>query len=203
LKPNDKVFLRLPTEDAGKRRVLRPATVLAVDAAGCALQLEDVVALVSATEAFVHFEAEQKFWQQSVRVGAVEPERPGVLRLQFLGMPVSGESRQAFRVSCLGANIQAKVGDEAACEVVDLSVTGFAFYAESQYQVGHRLPVLLVHDGKEYRSLATIQSARSLDAKRSRYGAHCTDGANDNLAKSLAALGLAVQSEQLRRLASG
>ena len=203
MKPNDKVFFRLPTEDAGKRRVLRPATVLGVDAAGCELQLEDVVELVSATEAFVHFEAKQKFWQQSVHVGAVEPERPGVLRLQFQGMPVSAESRQAFRVSCLGANIKAKVGDEAACEIVDLSVTGFAFYAESQYPLGYSLRVLLVHDGKEYRGSATVQSARSLDAKRSRYGAHCTDGANDNLAKSLASLGRAVQSEQLRRLASG
>ena len=203
MNPNDNVFFRLPTEDAGKRRVLRPATVLAVDAAGCELQLENVVEVVNATEAFVHFEAKRKFWQQSVRVGALEPERPGVLRLQFQGTPVSAESRQAFRVSCLGANIKAKVGDEAACEVVDLSVTGLAFYAETSYHVGHRVRVLLVHDGKEYKGFATVQSARSLHAKMFRYGAHCTDGANDNLAKSLAALGLAVQSEQLRRLASG
>ena len=35
-----------------------------------------------------------------------------------------------------------------------------------------------------------------------RYGVHCTDGANDNLAKSLPALSLAVQSEQLRRLSN-
>jgi hypothetical protein len=177
--------------------------VLAVDAAGCELQLDDAVEVVSATEAFLHFEAKRKFWQQAVLVAASEPGRPGVVGLQFQGTPVSAESRQAFRVSCLGANIKAKVGDEAACDVVDLSVTGLAFYSQSHYHVGHRLRVLLVYDGKEYKGFVTVQSTRPLPAKLFRYGAHCTDGAHDNLAKSLAALSLAVQSEQLRRLASG
>jgi hypothetical protein len=203
LKPSDKVFFRLPTEDAGKRRILRPATVLSVSRAGCELQLEDAVEVVNAAVAFLHFEEKRQFWQQSVLVAESEPERPGVLALTFQGTPVSAESREALRVACLGADIRADFGEEAACEVVDLSVTGLAFYAQSHYHVGHRVRVLLAYDGKEYKGYATVQSARSLDAKRFRYGAHCTDGASDNLAKSLAALCLAVQSEQLRRLASG
>lgn len=202
MKPNDKVFFRLPTEDAGKRRVLRPATVTAVDAEGCELQLEDAVDVVYATEAFLHFESKRKFWQRAVRVVS-EPARPGLLRLSFQGTPVSAESRQAFRVSCFGADIKAKIGDDADCEVVDLSVTGLAFYSPHHYHAGHRLRVSLVHDGKEYKGFATVQSTRSLNAKTFRYGAHCTDGASDNLAKSLGALCLAVQSEQLRRLAGG
>lgn len=203
MKQDDKVFFRMPTVDAGKKRILRPGTVLAVDEAGCKLQLEDSVAIEEGSDGFLHFEEKRKFLQQAVRVVSVDPERAGVVAVQFQGTPVSAESRQAFRVSCLGANIKARIDDEAGCDVVDLSVTGFAFYSHSPYQVGRRLRVSLQYDGKDYQGFATVQSTRSLNAKQFRYGAHCTDGAGDNLAKSLAALSLAVQSEQLRRLANG
>lgn len=204
MKLDDKVFFRLPKEDAGKQRILRPATVLSFDEVGCKLQLEHPVEVAAATDAFLHFEERRKFLQQSVRVvGETDPEQPLLLSLQFQGTPVSAESRQAFRVSCLGANIKALVAEEADCDVVDLSVTGFAFYAKSQYEVGRRVRVSLIYDGREYKGYATVQSTRALSAKQFRYGAHCTDGAGDNLAKSLAAVSLAVQSEQLRRLSNG
>lgn len=203
MKQDDKVFFRLPKEDAGKQRILRPATVLAIAEGACTLQLEHPVDVAESTDAFLHFEEKRKFLQQSVRVLSVDPEKPGLISLQLQGSPISAESRQAFRVSCLGANIKALIAEEAECDVVDLSVTGFAFYAKSQYEIGRRLRVSLVYDGREYKGYATVQSTRTLNSKMFRYGAHCSDGAGDNLAKSLASLSLAVQSEQLRRLAVG
>ena len=203
MKQDDKVFFRLPKEDAGKKRILRPATILSVSENECKLQLEHAAEIADSTDAFLHFEERRKFLQQAVLVVSVDPEQPSVLTLQFQGTPVSAESRQAFRVSCLGASIKASVGEETDCDVVDLSVTGFAFYARSQYEVGRRLRVSLMYDGREYKGYATVQSTRAMNPKLFRYGAHCTDGAGDNLAKSLAAVSLAVQSEQLRRLANG
>ena len=203
MKQDDKVFFRLPKEDAGPKRVLRPATVLGVDSAGYKIQLEQEVDVPAESDAFLHFEERRKFLQQSVRVVAVDPEQPRVLALQVQGAPVSAETRQAFRVSCLGANIKALIADEPGCDIVDLSVTGFAFYTKSHFDVGQRVRAIVPYDGREYRGFATIQSMRSLDAKIIRYGAHASDGAGDNLAKSLAAISLAVQSAQLRRLANG
>lgn len=202
MKQDDKVFFRLPKEDRGSQRVLRPATVVGVDDTGCRIQLEQAADVGAASDGFLHFEERRKFLQQSVRVVAVDAGRPRVLALQIQGTPVSAESRQAYRVSCLGANIKAVIADEPGCDIVDLSVTGFAFYARSQFEVGQRVRAVIPYDGREYRGYATIQSVRLLGAKIIRYGVHSSDGAGDNLTKSLAAISLAVQSEQLRRLAN-
>lgn len=202
MKKDDKVFFRLPKEDKPKKRVLRPGIVIGVESDVCLIQLEErAPGMEEEMDVFLHFEEKRKFLQQSARILRLVSEEPPVLSVQLHGTPVSAESRQAFRVSCLSSNIKAAVGAESGCEVVDLSVTGFAYYGQAEHETGSRVKVVLSHEGKDYAGHGTIQSSRRVTAKLLRYGVHCTDSAKDTLARSLTSINLAVQAEQLRRLA--
>jgi hypothetical protein len=200
LKKDDKIFFRLPKEDSGKKRALRPGVILEVNDNLCVVQLEAPCAVDESTDGFLHFEERRQFFQQSARVIRKDSEEPFVFALHLRGTAVSAESRQCFRVSCLSANIKATIADEAGCEVVDVSATGFAFYAQREYEIGRQVRATLYYDGREYTGMVTVQSSRRLNSKQVRYGVHGIASAMDNLTKSLGAINLAVQSEQLRRL---
>jgi len=202
LKKDDKVFLRLPREDSPTKRVLRPGIVIEPESDAYLIQLEELCpGIEESTDAFLHFEVARKFLQQSASVVQKGLEEPLVIVAQLHGTPVSAEGRQSFRVSCLGSNIKATVADETACEVVDVSATGFAFYGRGDYEIGRRVQVTISYEGKEHKGQGTIQSLRRMTPRMLRYGVHCSDGTGDTLARSLAAINVAVQSEQLRRLA--
>ena len=202
LKVEDKIFFRLPKEDRLKKRVLRPATVCAYENPTLTLRLEDPCpGLESGLDAMIHFEARRKFMQQLARVQRKESEQPLVLVLQLLAEPISSESRQCYRVSCLGENIRATVDGEAGCDVVDLSATGLAFYSRRDFALGTQVPISLSYAGKSYEGQVTIMSSRRMTPKTIRHGVLCTEREGGALAKSLAAINLAIQSEQQRRLA--
>jgi hypothetical protein len=201
LNKDQKVFFRVPREETPPRRVLHPAVVLGVEGEVCLIQLDEPRSGVEvSTSVILHFEERRNFLQQSGFVTRKDSEDPLVVGVQLQGAPVSAESRQCFRVSCLGADIRAKIAEEPGCEVVDLSATGFAFYGRRDYEVGKQVLVSLMYGGREYHGRGTIQSARRMTPKLARYGVHCTDIGKDDLAKSLAAINLAVQGEQQRRM---
>ena len=201
LKVEDKIFFRLPKEDRAKKRVLRPATVCAYENPTLTLRLEEPCpGIEPGVEATVHFAARRKFMQQLARVLRKESEQPLVLLLQLLAEPISSESRQCYRVSCLGENIRATVDDEAGCEVVDLSATGLAFYSRRDCALGSQVHISLSYAGKSYEGQATVMSSRRMTPKTIRYGVLCTEREGGSLARSLAAINLAIQGEQQRRL---
>jgi hypothetical protein len=202
LRTEDKVFFRLPREDRSGKRVLRPATVSAFENETCTLRLEESCpAAAPGVEAFVHFEARRKFMQQLARVLSKTSEQPLVLVLQLLAAPISSESRQCYRVSCLGENIRATVDSEVGCEVVDLSATGLAFYSRREIALSSQVQITLSYAGKSYEGSVTVMSSRRMTPKTLRYGVLCTQREGGTLAKSLAAINLAIQGEQQQRLA--
>jgi len=202
LKTEDKIFFRLPREDRPNKRVLRPATVTALDDQTCTLRLEEPCPGIEPDlEAFLHFEARRKFMQQLGRVLRKESEQPMLLVVQLLAAPTSSESRQCFRVSCLGENLRANVDDQIGCEVVDLSATGLAFYARRDFALGSQVLITLSYAGKSYAGQATIMSSRRLTPRTVRHGVLCTEREGGTLAKSLASINVAIQGEQQRRLA--
>ena len=202
-KQDDKIFFRIPKEDSAGKRVLRPCVVQAVEDDVCVIRLEEAGSAIDATtDVALHFEERRKFWQQSGRIVSKDAAAPLVLGVQLFGAPVSAEARQCFRVSCLGANIRATIDNEDGCEVVDLSATGFAFYGRRDFDLGSRVRVTLTYNGRSYAGHGAIQSSRRMTPKTTRYGVYCTDIKQDTLAKSLAAINLAVQGEQQRRMAA-
>jgi hypothetical protein len=203
LNKGQKVFLRIPRDEVPPRRVLHPAVVVSLEDDGCLLQLDEPRPGIEVSmSAILHFEERRNFLQQAAIVVRKDSEEPLVLGVQLQGSPVSAESRQCFRVSCLGADIRAKIADEAGCEVVDLSATGFAFYGRRTYELGKQVLVSMVYATREYSGRGTIQSARTMTPKLTRYGIHCTDIGKDDLARSLASINLAVQGEQQRRMSA-
>lgn len=202
LKKDAKLFLRLPKEDTAKGRVLHAGIVLSIENNVCVIQLDEPCpGLDEATGAVLHFEEKQKFLQQSVRSVRKESEDPLVVVAELRGTAVSADQRQCFRVSCLGENIKATIGDESGCEVVDISATGFAFYGQREYEIGRRMRVTLVYNRMEFSGFATVQSVRRMNPKLLRFGMHCSGGDNDVFARSLASINVAVQAERRRRLA--
>jgi hypothetical protein len=202
LKAEDKVFFRLPREDRAGKRNLRSASVRTCENDTCTLRLEEPCpGIEPGVDAFVHFEARRKFMQQLARVLHKESEQPLVVVLQLLAAPISSESRQCYRVSCLGENIRATVEGELGCEVVDLSATGLAFYSRRELALSSQVQISLSYAGKSYAGLATIMSSRRMTPKTLRYGVLCTEREGGSLARALAAINVAIQGEQQRRLA--
>jgi len=201
LRQDDQLFFRLPKEDTPGRRVLRPAVVVGLENQVCVLRLpEPCRGIEPPLDVLLHFEARRKFMQQLGRVIRKDSEQPLILAVQLIGSPISSESRQCYRVSCLGSNIRATIDSEPGCEVVDLSATGIAFYARNDYPLAVEVRVILTHVGKTYEGHATIMSCRRMTPKTIRYGALCRDLGRDTLARSLAAINLEVQGEQQRRM---
>ena len=201
LTKDQKIFCRIPREETAPRRVLHPAVVLSVEGEVCSIQLEAPrPGIEVSTSVIIHYEERRTFLQQPGLVARKDSEEPLVLGVQLQGSPVSAESRQCFRVSCLGADIKAKIDDESGCEVVDLSATGLAFYGRREYGVGKQVSVSMMYGGREYTGHGTIQSARRMTPKLTRFGVHCTDKGKDDLARSLSAINLAVQGDQQRRM---
>jgi hypothetical protein len=203
MKKGDKVFLRLPKEGPPPKGVLHSGSVLNLENEACRIQLDEPCpGFEESSDALLHFEEKRKFMQQSVRLMHKDSEEPLIVTVQLQGTPVSAESRQCFRVSCLGLNIKATVADEPRCEVVDISATGFAFYGTREHAIGSRVRVTLVYEGKEYSGQGTVQSSRRMTPRLLRHGIHCGDVGKDTLAKSLSSINLDVQQAQLRRLAA-
>jgi len=201
LSKDKRLLLRVPAQEVPPKRVLHPGVVLGLADDVCSIHLDEPRPGVElSSPVIIHFEERKTFLQQSGLVVQRDSEEPLVLGVRLQGAPVSAESRQCFRVSCLGANIKAKVDDEVGCEVVDLSATGFGFYGRREYGVGRQISVVLVHCDREYHGHGTIQSERRMTPKIIRYGVHCTDKGKDDLARSLASINLAVQGEQQRRM---
>ena len=96
--------------------------------------------------------------QQSLKVVRKESEAPCVFAAQLQGNPVSAESRQAFRVSCLSANIRAVIAEEPRCEVVDLSTTGFGFYGRLEYRIGRRVQAFFLTTAKSTAGRARFRA---------------------------------------------
>jgi hypothetical protein len=203
LKQGDKIFVRIPKHDSPNKRALHPCVVVSVEDEVCMIRLQEPCpALETATHVALHFEERRKFWQQAGHVVRKDPREALVFAVQLVGSPASAETRQCFRVSCLGANIRATIDEEEGCEVVDLSATGFAFYGRRDYELGSRVRVALTYNSRGYLGHGTIQSSRRMTPRTTRYGVHCTDTLQDTLAKSLNAINLSVQAEQQRRLAA-
>ena len=219
MKANDEIFVHVPGE--GAQRILHPGRRLAElseGRSGVRVQMLKDLGVGEGTDVFLLFEQARTFLQQPARVCAraeaesapdpipeatdagaaeAEPRACGpVLDLETLGDPVSAESRQSYRVSALGADIEATFAGEAHCPVLDVSATGLALYAKETVALGSRQEIVLSFDGREIAGMIVVQSIRDMGNKF-RYGALCVDGA---LREELGGVNLAIQRQQLRRM---
>jgi hypothetical protein len=203
LKKDSELFFQIP--DSLGRRVLHPCRVQEVRGSTYRLEFpEPPENLTADMDSLIYFERRREFMQQAVHVSTIVQPAPNlVIELDLSGEPVSAESRQYYRVSCMAASISATVGKETNCSVLDVSATGFAVYANEAYKVGDNLEVVLFYGGREYAGRAVVQSSRPVSRNRTRYGMQSLpgrDGRANDLHTSLNQINLAIQREQLQRL---
>jgi hypothetical protein len=149
----------------------------------------------------VYFDWDRSFTKQLVH--AVERSSGShdvCLDLRPIGEPVSAESRECYRVSAHAAHVRAHLGESPACEVVDVSASGFSVYTREELQPGHALRATLLHEGAAIEGLVRVRNLRRSRGGRLRCGVSCIDdNGNSVLGRALARLNLALQREQLAR----
>ena len=197
------LFLQIP--DESKRRILHPAKVvrLADDVYTAELEAQDLD-IVDGQDLFIFYEARRDFLQQSAHVLTISGgELKPIVELETTGEPVSAESRQFYRVSAVTAGLSAGFGDEQQCPLLDVSCTGFSVVSSLEHSIGNVLEAELSYQDQDYKGKVSIQSIRELSKGRIRYGVHCVESkaAAGNMPRGLQQMTLALQSEQLRRLA--
>lgn len=157
-------------------------------------------------EFLIYFEHRRQFMQQPAKVEALLDVDSGrVVALRTLGEPVSAESRQCYRVSTVLSDLYVTFDGQANCSLRDVSVTGFAVISPERYKPGQVLPAELVFEGRKYSGQTSIQSVCALPDGRTRYGVNCVKAppTPDALAKGVLQVSMAVQRQQLSRLAGG
>ncbi len=196
-------YLHIPEES--KDRILRPAKILGMVDGICTAKLEEEgIQIRDETDVFIYYEIERVFTQQAAHVTAVDNEDLcPVIEFRTTGEPVSVEGRQAFRVSAAATDLTAKLGDQNDCQLLDVSCSGFSVVASAGHSIAKVLDVTLWNEGRAYSGKAVVQSIRELAPGRIRYGLHCAEGraAQPELLEALRILTLALQREQLRRMA--
>ena len=202
LTPETDIYIRIP-DDSGVRTLL-PGHVIASDDESITVRLEKVLEFEEGQELFLHYQINRQFLQQPAQVVAPGDEDNAEhdlnsegIRFLVTGEPFSAENREDYRVSALASGIVIDTESESGCKVLDVSGTGFSFYAQSMYDVGTSLTVQLTFDDQRWTGTIVIMSAQSKRDKM-RYGVRATDGAIKNEMNRIC---LGVERQQLQRLA--
>ena len=196
-------FLQIP--DESKRRILHPAKVVGLADGKYTAELEEQdLGIVDGQDLFIFYEMPRDFLQQSARIVGILGDEPKLaIEFETNGEPVSAESRQYYRVSAVTAGLSAEFGDEDKCPLLDVSCTGFSLVSNREHAIGNVVEAVFSYEGQEYQGKVAVQSIRELSKGRIRYGVHCVESkaAVGNMPRGLQKITLALQSEQLRRLA--
>lgn len=197
-------FLYIPGES--KERILHPARIVGCVQGLCTAELEEAdLPIAEDQETLVFYEHNHNFVQQTACITQISDNGPKVIvGLKTTGEPVSAECRQNYRVSAVLAELTAELGKERECPLLDVSSTGFSVIAGDTHQIGSIVGAVLRYDGKEYRGEVCVQSIQDLGEGRIRYGLHCVENNKQSsldMSAGLQNMNLALQREQLRRLA--
>ena len=195
----------IETVTPSSARILHPAKILGTKDGGYTAEIEEAnVSFDVGAEFQVYFELKKKFVKQAAKVTAVhDNELNPTIEFVTGGEPVSAESRQHFRVSTVTSDMTATLGSETDCKLLNVSTVGLAVLATAHHDIGSTVTASVYLEGEAYSGRVCVQSIRSMDKGQIRYGLHCVDGngSNGTLATGLRQLTMAMQRQQLRRLA--
>ncbi len=200
------IYVQFPG-NAGKR-LLHPCTVTQVSGSDTLTVLPEDQTLTFSTEQefLVYFEIQRRFMQQPAKVEALLDIDSGtVVALKTIGDPVSAESRQCYRVSTVISDLFTTFDGLERCSLRDVSVTGFAVTSPKRYKIGQIIDAELRFEGKHYTGQTSVQSVCTMLDGQTRYGVNCIKAAAGpkTLIKGMQSISMAVQRQQLSRLAGG
>ncbi|MCB9845289.1 MAG: hypothetical protein H6811_04805 [Phycisphaeraceae bacterium] len=202
LRKDLEVFMNVPSSSS--QRTLHPGIVVDASDQTITVRPGQGIGFQPAQRIRLYYEIKREFMQQAAVVDAtLETDEGPILAIRPEGTPVSAESRQCYRVSTVFSSHTATVADEPGCMLTDVSVTGFSVIAAGPLAQGEVVRVALGHDRATFSGRACVQSIKQLPSGQTRFGFHCVQdkGAAGNLPQGLQTISMAVQREQLRRLA--
>lgn len=120
--------------------------------------------------------------------------------LKLVGEPASAEQRQIYRVSVPTADIRARIDREVNCHVVDVSSEGFAAVTRQEYKIGSTVKASFNFEGNDVQADARVQTMKRRSDGKYRYGFFVAEKKSP-ARKALAAISIAMQRQQLKRLA--
>ena len=153
-------------------------------------------------EIVVFFEQRRKFMQQAGRVIEVQSGQTGLtFAFETIGEAVSAEDREFYRTSAVSAEIDASIGVETSCRMVDVSATGFAYIGKKEHAIGATIDAMVSHEGKEFSGTMSVQSVRDLGILGIRHGVRYLENEADagTLRNGLQMISLKVEREMLQR----
>ena len=200
LKTGERIHLKNP--DYPKNRILHSGQVVAIEGENVIAEFRPPrFAVAPESEFVVFYETRRKFVQQSARIETVEEGGEiWPLRLALIGDAAPAEGREVYRVTTINSAIEASLGEESACPVVDVSSTGFALIARQKYAIGTTVDASIEYGGECYAGEVVIQSIQER-RDGTRYGVRYLerDGQPSAFAGGLNQISMAVQREQLAR----
>lgn len=200
------IFFQLPGES--KHRVLHSAKIIGVEKRFFTAEVakkEDFAPEKEEQSIFIYFELKKAFLKQPARIDSItESETTSNIVFETIGEPVSAENRNSYRVSTVMADLTVEVGSEANCPLLDVSAVGFSIISGAHYNIGDIVDAAFEYDDKRYEGKGCVHGIRKLDDEHIRYGVQCTDDKRipGNLRTGLQRISMAVQRQQLRRLAA-
>ncbi len=200
------IYAQLP--GTSSKRLLHPCTVTQVSGSDTLTVLPDDQDLEFTVEQefLIYFEKQRQFMQQPAKVEALlEIDTGTVVALKTIGDMVSAESRQCYRVSTALSDLYTTFDGEKSCSLRDVSVTGFAVTSPKRHKIGQVIDAELRFEGQHYVGQTSIQSVCPTPDGKTRYGVNCVKAAAGpkTLIKGVQSISMAVQRQQLSRLAGG
>lgn len=193
------MYLMIPSES--NERVLHLGKVLECSPTDFSAEFEEPIAPEVGAELIAFAEMRGKFFQQGAVV--IETKVPGtkpVILLSRVGDVVNAEQRQMFRVSVVTTDMEARIGNEKHCKVVDLSAEGFGAVAETELSLGSLVNVAVAYEGQTaFSTTARVQTVKLRHDGKFRYGFLAPDK-NSIARKAMQQLSSTIQRMQLRRL---
>ena len=105
-----------------------------------------------------------------------------------------------FRVSVVTAGMDARIGNERHCAVLDLSAEGFGVIAHTPFPLGSMIHVAVSYNGQTaFSTMVRVQTVKKRRDGNFRYGFLAPD--KKSIArKAMQQLSTTIQRMQLRRL---
>lgn len=187
---------------SAKDRVLQAGKVILSNADEVTVEFGEPVTLVAGADMIAMGETNGRLFQQGIRVKEFNADGPKITAaFRRMGEIVSAEQRQMFRVSVATAGMEARIGNEKNCQVVDLSPEGFGAILDSELKVGSLVQVSIDYEGKTlFTASARVQTCKLRPDKTFRHGFLVPD-AKSPARKAMQQLSSLLQRQQLRRLA--
>lgn len=192
------LYIWIPEES--KHRLLHAGRVRQVDAESFVAEFDEPLAPAAGSNINVYSEVRGRFMQQGARIRALLESSPRhVIAFERVGEVVSAESRGTYRASVAAMKMQAKVGAESGCAVVDVSPEGLGVVTRKEHALGSLEKIELEWDGQRLCGEARIQTRRTRQDGSHRYGLMVLEKGGP-MRRGLEQLSSAVQRMQLRRL---